>query len=1021
MIATAITRGLAGLSLVLRQPLPAFCEIETAHGDALVTRQCDYLSVVRIEGMRRMARRDDVERIATAQRIDLAGALEDRGHAIVGWYVSDPDMAGVEIERLNLASCRTIARELGLNVSDVLEERAALWPRIMRWEAAYYVLWTRRAVLTKEERRQMAEEQKVLSREGPRAGNSQRYYLRSEVMAARHTAFVSRVVASLGNNDVATRELDAHEALRVIRESVYRETAGSDWKATLPGDRVMPRATEDPDGGESPTAGMLWPAVAEQMFHADAETLGGQRVRIGDHDYAPVDMAVGPEDPRPFVELSARLGQDRIPWRSAVVIEGGGRNAMQIKEVAATFFSMFPGNADIRRAFDALRQARNEDNHIGVRLRASFATWAPAGEMRLLRRRASTLAQRIEGWGNCKTTPIAGDPLEGALSSVPGLSLTSTGTPQIALLGDAFAMLPWNRTASPWEQGSVLFRRPDGAIWPYDPSGGDKRPLVCDVFVAPPGSGKSVLANCINLGLVLSPAVLGVKGARLPLIGKADIGPSAQGFVRLVREALGPAREHEAIFVTMQFGPGYEVNIFDLQVGCHYPLPLERSFLQNFLALATTPPDTSTPFEGMAQLIGAVIDEAYRLCTDVTGGSPKPYRAGVEPEVDAALRRHGLVLPGDTPWWRDAVDALIGAGEMRLAEVAQRHAVPVLQDLIAAARSDQIRDAFKDLHIAETSESACTLFERYVYDLIRRFPSLSRPTRLDFGPARIIVLDLAAVAPAGSAAANRQTELMYMLARHLLARNFFLHPDYAQFVPEPVRDYHRERFQEVMEAVKRLDYDEWHRTRGSPLVRAQAELDVREGRKHNIQLGFSSQRLEDMGEAIVAQSTGRFILRTGDEKEREEIITRFDLSAASADVVRYALNGPGPNGAPFLAVLTAGGAKYEQMLINSLGPVELWALSTTPGDTSLRNRLYAALGFSEALRRLAKVFKRGSAVKEIERRKNERLKLGELDTRAEAGVVDEIAAELIDGKGLGIVLRDVAPDHGQPSQKLAAE
>ena len=1020
MIATAITRALAGLSLSLRQPLSAYCTIETAHGDALVTRQCDYLSVIRLDGMRRMAKRDDVARIATAQRMDLSGALEERGHAIVGWYVSDPEMAGVEIDRLNLASCRTIARELGLDVSDVLDERAALWPRIMRWEAAYYVLWTRRAVLTKEERRQMAEEQAALSREGPRSGRSQRYYLRSEVMSARHAAFVSRVVAALQNNDVASHELDAHEALRVIREAVYRETAGSDWKATLPGDRVMPRASEDPDGGESAAPGMLWPAVADQLFHADAETLSGQRVRIGDHDYAHVDMAVGPEDPRPFVELSARLGKDGIPWRAAFAVEGGGRNAMQVKEIAATFFSMFPGNADIRRAFEALRQARNDDGHIGVRLRASFATWAPTGQTRLLRRRASTLAQRIEGWGNCKATAVAGDPLEGALSSVPGLALTSTGTPQIALLGDAFAMLPWNRTASPWEQGSVLFRRPDGAIWPYDPSGGDKRPLVCDVFIAPPGSGKSVLANCINLGLVLSPAVLGTRGAKLPLIGKADIGPSAQGFVRLIREALGPGREHEAIFVTMQFGHGYEVNIFDLQVGCHYPLPLERSFLQNFLALATTPPDTSTPFEGMAQLIGAVIDEAYRLCTSLSGGSPKPYRPRVEPEVDAALLRHGITLDSDESWWRDVVNALIAVGEMRLAEVAQRHAVPVLQDLIAAARSDQIRDAFKDLHIAETSESACTLFERYVYDLIRRFPSLSKPTRLDFGPARIIVLDLAAVAPSGSAAANRQTELMYMLARHLLARNFFLHPDYAEMVPVPVRDFHRERMREAMEAVKRLDYDEWHRTKGSPLVRAQAELDVREGRKHNIQLGFSSQRLEDIGEAIVAQSTGRFILRTGDEREREEVITRFDLSAASADVVRYSLNGPGPNGAPFLAVLLAGGAKYEQMLVNSLGPVELWALSTTPGDTSLRNRLYAAVGFSEALRRLARVFDRGSAVKEIERRKNERLKRGELDTRAEAGVVDELAAELIDGKGLGIVLRDVAGAAASPSSRLLA-
>jgi hypothetical protein len=37
----------------------------------------------------------------------------------------------------------------------------------------------------------------------------------------------------------------------------------------------------------------------------------------------------------------------------------------------------------------------------------------------------------------------------------------------------------------------------------------------------------------------------------------------------------------------------------------------------------------------------------------------------------------------------------------------------------------------------------------------------------------------------------------------------------------------------------------------------------------------------------------------------------------------------------------------EVKLVNSLGPVELWALSTTPGDTALRNRLYARIGFSD--------------------------------------------------------------------------
>ena len=184
-------------------------------------------------------------------------------------------------------------------------------------------------------------------------------------------------------------------------------------------------------------------------------------------------MNIGPEDPRPFVELAATLGQDRIPWRAADrASKGGGKAAMQLKDIGASFLAMFPGNADLRRAFAFLREAREKENHISVKLRVSFATWAPVEEPAKLRRRMSTLSQRIEGWGNAKATTVVGDPLEGVMSSAPGLALASTANPALALLGDALTMLPWNRTASPWESGSVLFRRPDGGIWPYDPAGG---------------------------------------------------------------------------------------------------------------------------------------------------------------------------------------------------------------------------------------------------------------------------------------------------------------------------------------------------------------------------------------------------------------------------------------------------------------------------------------------------------------------------------------------------------------------
>ena len=125
------------------------------------------------------------------------------------------------------------------------------------------------------------------------------------------------------------------------------------------------------------------------------------------------------------------------------------------------------------------------------------------------------------------------------------------------------------------------------------------------------------------------------------------------------------------------------------------------------------------------------------------------------------------------------------------------------------------------------------------------------------------------------------------------------------------------------------------------------------------------------------RSTGRFVLGADDQREREEIIERFGLTEASAKIVRHRLTGPRRDGAPFLAIFRAEQAKYEQFLVNSLGPIELWALSTTPGDTSLRNRLYERVGFSEGLRRLSKVFPNGSAMDEIERRTKARLKKGD--------------------------------------------
>ena len=71
------------------------------------------------------------------------------------------------------------------------------------------------------------------------------------------------------------------------------------------------------------------------------------------------------------------------------------------------------------------------------------------------------------------------------------------------------------------------------------------------------------------------------------------------------------------------------------------------------------------------------------------------------------------------------------------------------------------------------------------------------------------------VAPTGSATSNRRAEMMYLLRRYILGRNFFLRPDCVHHVPEAVRRYHSKRFREAYEAVKRLDYNDGIVTQGS--------------------------------------------------------------------------------------------------------------------------------------------------------------------------------------------------------------
>ncbi len=68
------------------------------------------------------------------------------------------------------------------------------------------------------------------------------------------------------------------------------------------------------------------------------------------------------------------------------------------------------------------------------------------------------------------------------------------------------------------------------------------------------------------------------------------------------------------------------------------------------------------------------------------------------------------------------------------------------------------------------------------------------------------------------------------------------------------------------------------------------------------------------------------------------------------------VHGPREGGATFLAQFATKSGINTQLLTNTLGPIELWAFSTTAEDARLRNLLYQKIGPTEARRVLANLF-----------------------------------------------------------------
>lgn len=977
---------LAWLSSSFKQTTESYCELQTADSPTvLVSHDGSLASVIKIDGVKELIGEDEFDRIQLGLQRALQTNMSRLGHTIQVYFGYNREDVEEEIGAI-LGTAMQTARRLELDLRDLFSERKKHLSKYCSYETVYLVLWTNPNLLTAEQSNRASKEKLRFIKENkvPPFNYTQNILSAIPDLRETHDSFVQSVVNDMNLLGVAAKVVEVHEALYAVRETVDPDFTDRAWSPLLPGDKMTIKETQQIKGEISD---ILWPNLARQLLPRDAQTLDLRTARIGDRIYSSIFIDLFPKDIQSFATLFQRVAQTDTPWRISFLLESGGLSSIGLKSALSSILSFSsPQNRLLNGAIDLLRYININTDDAIVKLRVTASTWAEEGDIRTLRNRAAILAKAIEGWGSCNVSEVCGDAFAGIVSSMLGVSSHSVAVPSIAPLSDVLYMLPFFRPSSPWKQGALLLRSPDGKPWPYQPGSSEQTTWI-DIIYARPGSGKSVLSNAINLALALSPGV-----QRLPRVAVIDIGPSSSGLISLLKEALPIEKRHLVGYHRLRMMPEYAINPFDTQLGCRYPTPQERNFLVNFLTLLATPVGSSKTYDGIPDMAGLVVDELYKGLADT--GNPHVYIVGVEDLIDALLEEIGFVRDSHTTWW-EVTDALFIAGFVHEATLAQRRAMPVMSDVTAVCRSPVVEDLYGKI-VAPTGESLINAFARMISSAIREYPIIAEATRFDIGDARLVALDLDEVAKSGGDAANRQTAVMYMLARYVLVRHFFLTEDDVADMPPTYRHHHEIRVSEIREDPKRIVFDEFHRTAGVEAVRTQVIQDMREGRKWKVQVALISQSLDDFDSAMVEFATSIFIMDAGPEQSVQKTTKIFGLSPTAQNALRTRVHGPREGGATFLAQFATKQGMNNQLLTLTLGPIELWAFSTTLEDAQIRNRLYRKLNPAEARRVLANLFPGGSAVKMIEDRLlTIKEKQGVITDDVKVGIIDQVVEDIM--------------------------
>lgn len=937
------------------------CRIRSPISDtAFVTTSDDIFSVIRIMGAKTLV--GDAEAELMADRLDnaLKNALRSgngRGHSYAVGYRSNPGGA-VHVLREMYSPMVATARRFQCRSDDIFVDRLLALKAVCVDESVYMVVFTLRSGMTPNDRKRNEEWRAKASLEYARKVKgaplsddyAQSPKLASPTLIPRHEAMVSNLLKALNGGldgdgvGILAELVSVSDAVAAVRKHTSAGDMPSGWKPKLIGDGVRHALrTSVKDATES----MLPMRIGRQIITS------GFREEFRDFEmcvrdgvwYGSVVLEQCPESgSERFAVLAERIGR-QIPWTVNFEVTPDGLETRKLDQFFTGFLGGFGDhNKRVKRAWDALRRLKASGDTI-VALRACFTTWGKSEEACV--DNLSFLKSAVESWGSAVVTNETGAPAMAALSSASGFTSRMPSQHIPGPLSEFCNMLPMFRPASIWKDGHLVARTSEGRPYPVKFGTSEQDFWGTGIF-APSGRGKSFLMNMLNMGIMFSAGQ-----TELPNLLVIDVGPSSKLVMDLARAMLPPEMASQVVSLRIRNSPEYSVNPFDTQLGLDRPTPADEDFL--LVVLETICPGLGPD---APKLMGQVVKRAYKM---LGRDSPtcRPWQNSYDLELDAKREQAGIPLvPGKTRVW-DLVDGFFDRGMVAEAISAQRYASPLLSDLIRSVNEKDVANLFSTA-TTESGEPIIPAFIRAITTGIQEYQLISSVTRFDVGNAKCLSIDLEEVVASQSEEGRRKSALMYMFARRLGARNFFLRWDeeLRPLTPERYHEYHRSRVLKMQEQLKFLQYDEVHNASGIPSMQRLLQKDLREGRKYTVVTVMTSQLLDDFPLAAVENCFNFFILGLGSSHSADNVRKTFSLSKSELRAIERECTGPGK----LFGLFKTRRGVISQVLHTNAGPFERWAFNTDGIDATLRKQLAERTGdYLEALRILAAEFPGGTA------------------------------------------------------------